>query len=321
MGLFEQIQLLGLLAGLAVLTVSAGLALRAQRVRLETRLGVFFSTRQGRAAAQPTRPAPRRPFLGWARLGVESRQLARAGWSMSPRRFLLLQLLAGLLGLAVANLVGLRLELRGPAILPVLAGGLVAGLALPRLGLALAQRRRLSLIEKHFAAALEALANGIQGGLSLPQSLGAVSRDLPPPLGAELILVTREMGMGLGLEEALDHLAERVPLKDVEIFVAAIHIQYRTGGNLSDLLRGLAFTIRERLRIRGDLRTLTAQGKLSAYIVTLLPVGITLVIKFINPAYFEQIVAPGVMRLLLIGAIVGVVSGFYALMRIADVEV
>lgn len=232
-----------------------------------------------------------------------------------------MQLTSGLLGFLVARLLGQRFGYEGFEYTLLVAAGVFIGLGLPRFVLWLAIGRRSSRIEKQLPMALDSMANGIQAGLSLPQSLEVVSRDMPLPLGAELRIVIRELGLGLGIEEALGNLADRVPLKEIEIFVAAIHIQFRTGGNLSDILRTLAHTIRERLRIRGEVDSLTAQAKLSSYIVSALPFIIALAIRVINPVYFEKLLEPGSMRLMVIGAIMGMALGFYVLMRIAKIEI
>jgi tight adherence protein B len=113
----------------------------------------------------------------------------------------------------------------------------------------------------------------------------------------------------------------RVPLTDVEIFVTAVHIQYRTGGNLSQILRTIAHTVRERLRIRGHIKVLTAQARLSSYVVTALPFVMALVIRWVNPTYFQRLLEPGTMRYAVIGAVVSVGLGYYVLRRIADIEV
>jgi tight adherence protein B len=324
----DEVQLIGVLAGLAVLAFSAGFAARVERRRLEERLQAFVGAGPILGRGQgPTATGPRvledtrHPILRATKLGVQARQLAQGGWSMSPTRFLLIQLTSGLLGFAIARLFGQRFGWENLEFLLLEAAGLLIGLGLPRFVLWLAISRRSSRIEKQLPMALDSIANGIQAGLSLPQSFEVVSRDMPLPLGAELRIVIRELGLGLGIEEALGNLADRVPLKEIEIFVAAIHIQFRTGGNLSDILRTLAHTIRERLRIRGDVDSLTAQAKLSSYIVSALPFIIALAIRVINPVYFEKLLEPGSMRLMVIGAIVSMAFGFYILMRIAKIEI
>jgi tight adherence protein B len=203
----------------------------------------------------------------------------------------------------------------------VLALAVLVGLAFPHLTLRLQRSRRMRRFEQQFASALDSVANSIQVGLSVPQALEMVSRDMPAPLGPEFAQVLREMGMGLGLGEALEHLAERVPLRDVQIFAAAVHIQYHTGGHLSGVLRTIASTVRERVNLRGEIRSLTAQQRMSAYIVGALPFVLALVLKFLSPQYFNQLLQPGIMRVLVILAILGVATGFHFMMRIADVEV
>src|SRR5258708_4703596 len=118
-----------------------------------------------------------------------------------------------------------------------LLGGLAAGLALPWLFLRFKRGRRLLRFEAQFASALDSLANAMEVGLSLSQALEMLAREMPAPLGPEFGQVVRELGMGLPIGEALDGLVERVPLGDLEIFVAAVHIQHRTGGALSQVLR------------------------------------------------------------------------------------
>src|SRR5688500_13770688 len=165
------------------------------------------------------------------------------------------------------------------------------------------------------------MANAIQVGQSLPQAIELIGRDMPAPVGPEFSQVVRETGLGVPFDQALDGLAERLGLRDVEIFVAAVHIQYRTGGNLSDTLRGIAKTIRERLRIRGEIRVLTGQQRISAYIVSALPLAIAVTIKVTSPTYFGRHLEPGPVRSLVVGGVLLVVAGFYVLRRIADIEV
>jgi tight adherence protein B len=319
-------QIAGLLAGLAVLLAIGGYALNLERSRLEARLLAFV----GDGAVNRPKPMPlvrarrRMPRLGLLRrlrLGARPRQLSQAGVSIEPHRFAWLQVGAGAAGLVVGRLLGARLGLDALPQLLVMAGAGAAGLALPHLLLHIRRRRRLTQFEQQLASALDAIANSLQVGLSLPQALEMISRDMPPPLGPEFGQVVREMGMGLSFDEALDGLAERVPLQDVQIFAAAVHIQHRTGGYLSGILRTIARTVRERVNLRGEIRTLTAQQRISAYVVAALPLFLALLLKFLSPSYFERLLEPGVMRLLLVLAGVGIVAGFHFMLRIADIEV
>jgi tight adherence protein B len=317
-------QIAGLLGGLSVLLALAGYALHGQQQQLGARLRVFVGGGSLDRGA-PDGAGTLRFLRQWGvwrrvRLGAQPIQLVQAGVSLTPRRFLFLQLTAGVVGLGLTRLVTAPMGLEGPTSVLVLAGGSGVGLAVPRIVLRVKRSRRLTRFEGQFASALDALANGIEVGLSLSQALEMVSRDMPQPLGPEFGQVVRGLGMGLPLGEALDRLAERVPLRDVEIFVTAVHIQYRTGGGLSQVLRSIAATVRQRVNLRGEVRAMTAQQRYSAYLVSLLPVGIAIIIRIVNPAYFDKLLQPGTMRLLLLGAGAGVVIGFYLMMRIADIE-
>jgi tight adherence protein B len=319
--------LAGVLAGLAVLLAFGGYVLNLERRRLEARLQTFVGggsiSRPQKAApfVRPKRRVPRTRLLQRLRLGVRPRQLSQAGVSVTPRRFAWLQLGAVLVGLTIAFLVATKLGLNGLTQLATMACLGIAGLGLPHLILRVQRARRLRQFELQLASALDSIANSMQVGLSVPQALEMISRDMPAPLGPEFGQVLREMGMGLGLGEALDHLAERVPLQDVEIFAAAVHIQHRTGGYLSGVLRTIAATVRERVNLRGEIRSLTAQQRVSAYLVGALPLFLAFVLKFLSPAYFDRLLDPGLMRVFVVLAGVGIALGFHFMMRIADIEV
>jgi tight adherence protein B len=155
----------------------------------------------------------------------------------------------------------------------------------------------------------------------MAQAIEVIGRDMPAPIGPEFAQILRSMGMGISLSEALDKLADRVPSRDVDLFVAALSIQYRTGGALAPILRKIADTVRERINMRSQISALTGQQRYSAYIIALMPVFLFVVIKFIAPNYFELIVAPGTMRFILVGSAIGVVLGLHFMLRIADVEI
>jgi tight adherence protein B len=317
-------QIAGLIGGLSVLLAFGGYVVVLQRRRLDARLAVFVG-------GQPLQVAPSVPrkarslsdWLFWRRLriGVTPQQLTQAGVSVTPRAFLFLQLAAGWLGLACAWLLAGRIGLAGVGVAVALAIGGLLGLLGPRGVLRFKRSRRLARFEGQFASALDSVANAMEVGLSLSQALETVSRDMPAPIGPEFGQVVRELGMGLPVGEALDGLVERVPLRDVEIFVAAVHIQYRTGGALSEVLRTIAATVRQRVNLRAEIRSMTGQQRLSGYLISGLPVFIALIMKFVSPGYFDQLLQPGTIRLLLVGAGAGIVIGFYCMMRIADIEV
>jgi tight adherence protein B len=319
-------QVAGLLAGASLFLALTGYVLYLQHSRVQARLGMFvgggsLSAALGASETPSTRSLLR--FAAWHRIRIGARpgQLIQAGLAMTPRRFVMLQLVAGIVGLALAVQLARLAGLSGAMFVLALGVGLAAGLALPWLVLRHKQSLRSARIESQLASALESLANAMEVGLSLSQALETLARDMPAPLGPEFGQVVRELGMGLPLGEALDGLAQRAPLRDIEIFVAAVHIQYRTGGALGGVLRTLARTVRERVNLRGEVRSMTSQQRLSAYLISALPILIALIMKFVSPAYFDRLLEPGFIRILLVGAVAGVVAGFYFMMRIADIEV
>jgi tight adherence protein B len=315
----------GLVTGLAVLMVVAGYAINVERGRLDARLLAFVGT--GMAVSRPRQSSSRKRRLprfrlpGRLRLGARPGQLSQAGVAITPARFAWYQVGSCLAGMAAGRLACLHFGLDGGLQIVLVAVASAVGLALPHIVLHFRRQARLRQFEKQFASALDSMANSLEVGLSLPQALEMLSRDMPAPLGPEFGQVIREMGMGLGFGEALDGLAERVPLQDVQIFATAVHIQHRTGGHLSSVLRTIAATVRQRVNLRGEIRTLTSQQRLSAYLVGALPICLALVLKFVSPAYFAHLLEPGTMRILLIIAAVGIVAGFHFMLRIADIEV
>ena len=320
-------QLASVMAGLAVLLAVAGYAVSLERKRLEDRLQAFVGSGMVTArpkatpAARPRRRSRAMPIFRRLRLGAHPRQLSQAGVTVTPRHFATLQLCAALSGVALAYLSGAKLGLDTVTRMALMALLAAVGLAVPHVILRVKRARRMRTFERQLPGALDSIANSLQVGLSIPQALEMVSRDMPAPLGPEFGQVLREMGMGLGLGEALDHLAERVPIQDVQIFATAVHIQHRTGGYLSEVLRTIASTVRERVNLRGEIRSLTAQQRFSAYVVGALPFFLALALKFVSPAYFARLLEPGLMRMLVMLAFAGIGLGFYFMLRVADIEV
>lgn len=317
-------QIAGLVAGLSVLLAFIGYGIVLQHRRLDARLAVFVGGRSLPIApsAQQKTPSPRRgSSKRVALIGAGPHELVQAGVSLTPGRFLVIQVIVGLIGLGLGGLLARTISLAGLEMAVAMALGSLIGLSVPKVLLRFKRSGRLGKFEGQFASALDSLANAMEVGLSLAQALEAVSRDMPAPLGPEFGQVVRGLGMGLGLSEVLDQLADRVPLRDVEIFVTAVHIQHRTGGALTQLLRNIATTVRQRVNLRAEVRAMTAQQRFSAYLVSALPLLIAVAVKFLNPAYFSLMLVPGTMRLLLVGAGIGIVVGFYVMMRIADIEV
>ena len=157
--------------------------------------------------------------------------------------------------------------------------------------------------------------------VDLTRVLEMVSREMPAPIGEELSIVVREMSVGVPMIDAFTNMYARVRSLDLDMLVTAITIQHKVGGNLGQILRSISHTIRERLRIKGEIAVLTAQQRLSAIIVSGLPVLVIGALFVIAPTYIMKLFQPGLARMLLIVGGLGIAAGFYCLRKIADIDV
>jgi tight adherence protein B len=153
--------------------------------------------------------------------------------------------------------------------------------------------------------------------------LEAVSRELPAPISDEFRRVVQEMQIGIPMEKALDNLLRRIPSDDLDFVVTAINVQREVGGNLSEILDTISFTIRERVRIKGEIRVMTANVRTSGAVLSLIPVFLSLALWFVSPEYIGSFFARGPLcGWLAVGVIVGMIaSGYFVMMKIADIEV
>ncbi len=166
------------------------------------------------------------------------------------------------------------------------------------------------------------MVNGLRSGYSVMQAMEAVSREMAPPLATEFGRVGQEVQIGLSLDQALSNMLRRIRSDDLDLVVTAINVQREVGGNLAEILDVISFTIRERVRIKGEIRALTAQGRYSGYVISLLPICLVLVLFVVNKPYVSQLFTSGwcgwamvVCGLLMIG------TGFIAIQKIVAIEV
>lgn len=186
------------------------------------------------------------------------------------------------LNLAVALTIGALTGLASAQ--PLLGlGSACAAAALPHPVLAWLRRRRLRRIEAQLADALQIVAGALRAGVALPAALQQLVREGRPPLAQEFDLLLREHRLGVRLDSALEHLAERVPLQAMTLVVAAMRIAIETGGSLAEALERVAVTVRSQLAMEGKVRALTAQGKLQAIVVGALPLVLLLVLEGMEP--------------------------------------
>ncbi len=256
-----------------------------------------------------------------------ARELARADLKLKPSEYLAIWF-GAILGLpAFAFLLGQTVMpgLNNPV---AWMAGAVIGFWLPRFWLKRRKSQRLKKFNTRLADTITLIANSLRAGSSFLQAVELVVRESDPPISTEFGRVIREVNLGLPFEEALENMVRRVKSDDLELMATAISVQHQVGGNLAEILDSIAFTIRERVRIIGEIKTLTAQQRMSGYVVGFLPMGLTGVLMVIAPGFMDPMFQkpPEVLGLpagVLILAFGGFMMflGFMAIRRIVDIEV
>ncbi|MDA1312948.1 MAG: type II secretion system F family protein [Acidobacteria bacterium] len=237
---------------------------------------------------------------------------ANVEWSVG--RVSLMMLLAGVVVLNVA----IRSNL-----LPLLGSFMLAGVAAasPIFYLINLRTKRYRAVEEQLPEALDYLSRAVIAGNSLPMSMELMADEVGPPLSTEVRKIVDEYNLGSPMDEALHGFAERLPLVDVRFFVSAVLTQSRTGGNLHELLDTLSETIRERAALKGQVRALTANGRLTALILTALPILIAATMWFVNPAYFMVLADHPLGKTLIFAAICAQVTAYFVINKIVDIKV
>ncbi len=255
-----------------------------------------------------------------------SRELARADLKLTAGEFVLMKVGAAVAGAAVLGWLATRFAGSGGAL--VLFGGGVVGVIIgsfiPNIYVGMRAKRRVKGFNNQLADTTAMLAAAIRSGSSLLQSMDLVSREAQAPVSTEFRRVVQEVGLGLTTEGALANLYRRVPSDDLDLMITAINIQHEVGGNLAQILESISHTIRERVRIKGEITTLTAQGRISGYVITGLPVALAVMLTLINPGYMMPIFTwgfpPEAWCCLPVTSGAMIIAGYFAIMKIVDIE-
>ena len=223
-------------------------------------------------------------------------------------------------GFACAGFVlGKRLETVIGPMAPWMAAAGVG--AMPKMYRSKQRNKRLAATEEQFPEALDFLARSVRAGNAFSIALELYAAEAQEPLKSAFLKVTREMALGAGLEDALRGLIDRVPLFEVRFFVSAVLLQRETGGNLSEVLGKLAGAVRERARLQGQVKAASGQGRLTAKVLTVLPVATLVMLKLISPDYLDGLTNDPVGRNLLAAAVISQTLGYLCMQKIARVEV
>jgi len=246
-----------------------------------------------------------------------SKELARADLKLKPAEYISLMVILGIGVGFVAWFMG------GRSIIIGIIGAAV-GVYVPRLYVRRQQNQRLVRFGEQLPDMLNLMVNGLRAGYSTVQAMEAVGKELPPPISDEFRRVVQEIQLGVPLEKALDNLLRRIPSDDLDLTITAINVQREVGGNLAEILDTISHTIRERVRIKGEIRVLTTQVMYSGRFLAMMPLFIALALWFLNRPYmmmfFDEESRMIGIPLLAIGAIM-IMSGYFVMTKIADIEV
>jgi len=316
--------LVGIFVALAILLVFTGVAELA-RSSLDERLSRYVR-RSGtgvvsRGQAAERTPPARSSFVARLDRAIASRDfvqgvrrgLARADLPLTVPEYLFINgiavLLAGVIGFLISRVWFSALMLA------------VGSAFLPTLYVRWRQRRRVAAFNNQLGDVLNVLVGSLRAGYGLLQSFNYVSGRLPDPAASEFGRVVREVSLGLGMNEALANLLKRIESDDLELVVTAISIHHEVGGNLTIILESITDTIRERVRIKREIRSLTAMQRYSGYVLVALPFALSGVLFLMNPEYMMRLFEPGATLCIPLGALISMILGFLVTRRIVAIEV
>jgi tight adherence protein B len=221
---------------------------------------------------------------------------------------------------ALLALVGLaRFGFGGLGIQAVLLG--IFGYFVPQFYLGYRQRKRLKSFNNQLGDTLVLMANALKTGYSLAQALDVVANKASPPINEEFDRVVKEVNLGAGIEESMARMVRRTESSDLDMVATAIAINRKIGGNLSEILETISETIRERVRIKGEMSSMTAQARGSGYMITALPIVLSVFMYFVTPAYFGPMLGSPIGIGMLIGAGIFMAMGQFIMGKIATVDV
>jgi tight adherence protein B len=307
--------------GLAVVLLVVGIVVSSsgERTLVDDRLNKYLEDDQNNDVDKESKGA----LTDWVNRRVEkssfgdrmARDLARADLKFKPGEYMALYVIAIIGGALIAYMIGGRL------LLSALIGAVI-GAFLPGLYVNSQKGKRLVKFNDQLPDMLNLVVNGLRAGYSTMQAMEAVSKELPSPICDEFKRVVQEMQLGIPMEKALENLLRRIPSEDLDFVVTAINVQREVGGNLAEIMDVISYTIRERVRIKGEIRALTAQAIYSGRALAIMPVGLLCILYFLNRTYVMEFFKNGFCGYIPL-AVSGILIafGYFVMTRIANVEV
>lgn len=238
--------------------------------------------------------------------------MQQADWPIRGTEFEAILLLWG----GLVGLITFLVTLKGAMFFAGALAGILMGLAL--LGLRI--RRRRKKFTNQLGDMLTMVANALRAGFSFMQAFELISREMDAPMGREVQLVVNEVNLGNTLESALDNMQRRVASPDFELVVTAVLIQRQVGGDLAQILDTISDTIQERIRMRREVMTLTAQGRASGIVVACVPIGLGIFLYIVSPTYLQPLLETDVGHMFIAGAIVSECIGMLIIRKIVDIQ-
>lgn len=241
------------------------------------------------------------------------KKLNQAYIFMRPEEFIAISIITAILGFVV------MFYLTKNWILSLI--GILIGYKLPDMYLGAIKKKRMKKLNSQLPEALSILANGLRAGFSFTQAMSVSANELESPIKDEFQRVIRDNAIGKTLDEALLDFSNRTDDEDIDMLITALIIQRKVGGNLAEILDTIGATIRDRMRIRGEVKTLTAQGRMSAVIISLLPFGVALFIFIMNPSYIMELFTNTFGIIIAVGAVIMQLIGMFIIMKMANIEI
>ncbi|MBN1814670.1 MAG: type II secretion system F family protein [Anaerolineae bacterium] len=304
---------------LAIVAVVAGIIIsrRSGSALIEERLGITAAEKSARAADF----APRSTLTDTLNRALASRgvganlatQLARANLKFTVGEFLALTIIL-IIGLGAAAYL-----LRRDFVITVIA--CLVGFFGPWVYVSLMRGQRLRAFNDQLSDTINLMVNGIRAGYSVMQAMEAVSEEMGPPISEEFGRVVKEVQLGLTLEQALDNMLRRITSDDLDMMITAIKVQREVGGNLAEVLDSISYTIRERVRIKGEIKALTSYGRGAGNLLSALPIILSVVIYLISPDFMSQLFTDPCGWIMIGISIVGIIVGYLIIRKIVDIEV
>jgi tight adherence protein B len=312
---------------IAVLTVVGIIvSISSRRSSEEDRLGEYVEPQEDEVL---TKKEASTPVTDWLTKRVErstygdklGKELAQADLKLKPGEFVALMVICCFVMAVFGWFLGSSSVLIGLV-------GAVAGLFIPRIYVNAQKKKRLIKFNDQLGDMLGLMVNGLRAGYSVMQAMESVSKELPAPISDEFRRVVQEIQLGVTTEKALENLLRRIPSDDLDLMITAMNVQREVGGNLAEILDTISHTIRERIKLKGEIRVLTSQMDTSATLLSVLPVGVIFVLYLINRDYIMLLVSPesnsgpvpcGYLALGL--AVTLILTGYFVIKKLGNIEV